>query len=145
VEAKARRRKGAEHTAHHKRTNTPQVAFLRSPTESTSLRASSSAPGLPNLCSGSSLPAAMGADSEDAVKQLSLLMEQGACFLALVKLRAISRGFFAVVAVSCLSDFAILGLDLCSGGPAEEIISGMDLECTISISLGQHGSWFCFW
>jgi hypothetical protein len=86
----------------------------------------------------------MGADSEDAVKQLSLLMEQGACFLAGVKLRAISRGFFADVAVFCLSDFAILGPDLCSGGPAEEIVSGMDLECCMSISLGKHGSWFCF-
>ncbi|CAD6251507.1 unnamed protein product [Miscanthus lutarioriparius] len=65
----------------------------------------------------------MGADSEDAVKQLSLLMEQGACFLAGAKLRAVSRGFFAAVAVFGLSDFAILGPDLCSGGPAEEIVS----------------------
>jgi len=87
----------------------------------------------------------MGGDSKDAVKQPSLLMEQGACFLAGAKLRAVSRGFFAAVAVFGLSDFAILGPDLCSGGPAEEIVSGMDLECCMSISLGKHGSWLCFW
>jgi hypothetical protein len=54
-------------------------------------------------------------------------------------------GFFAAVAVFGFSDFAILGPDLCSGGPAEEIVSGMDLECSMSISLGKHGSWLCFW
>ncbi|CAN6243475.1 unnamed protein product [Urochloa humidicola] len=62
--------------AQNQGTNTPLVSSLRPPTESTSLRASGSAPGPPNLCLGSPLPAAMGADCEDAVKQLSLLMEQ---------------------------------------------------------------------
>jgi len=41
---------------------------------------------------------AMGADCEDAVKQLSHLMEQGACFLAGAMLRAASRAFLAILA-----------------------------------------------
>jgi hypothetical protein len=87
-------------------------------------------------------PRQMGADSEDAVKQLSLLLEQGACFLCWSQASGLLRGCCRVF---CLSDSAILGPDLCSGGPAEEIVSGMDLECTMSVSLGKHGSCFCLW